>query len=76
MCEYYAHIYQCKHQTYTFARYCKPASLIQTPCSLRGIWAKIDMDGVCDECPERVYVAPKTKQAMIPPLHGGFAKRT
>lgn len=59
MCEYYAHAFQCKHQTLTFARFCKPASLVQTPCARKDIWASLDVTGPCEGCwmwfPGRVY---------------------
>ena len=50
MCQYYAHDYACKHRTYTFARFCQPASLIQKPCRRRDVWQSIRMDEACDEC--------------------------
>ena len=50
MCQYYAHAFLCKHLTFTFARFCQPASLIQKPCGKRQIWQTIRMDEGCEEC--------------------------
>ncbi|CRK01338.1 hypothetical protein BN1723_008747 [Verticillium longisporum] len=50
MCQYYAHAFVCKHLTFTFARFCHPASLIQKPCGHRQIWQTIRLDEPCDEC--------------------------
>ncbi|KAF3770705.1 hypothetical protein M406DRAFT_32521, partial [Cryphonectria parasitica EP155] len=50
MCEYYAHTFRCRHQTFSFAKFCNSASLIQTPCADKTIWASIDMNGPCEEC--------------------------
>ncbi|RYO88075.1 hypothetical protein DL766_007105 [Monosporascus sp. MC13-8B] len=50
MCKYYAHAFSCKHMSFTFARYCNPASLIQTPCNKKQIWHTISLDEACDEC--------------------------
>lgn len=63
MCEYYAHAFICKHVTFTFARFCGPANLIQTPCSRRKVWHTFRMDQPCEECwtwfPDRVYGGPR-----------------
>jgi hypothetical protein len=62
MCQYYAHLFTCKHQTLTFARFCRQANLIQTPCPKREVWQTIKMDGGCEECamwfPEK-FAAPQ-----------------
>jgi hypothetical protein len=50
MCQYYAHAFTCKHLSYTFARFCTPASLIQKPCGQRQVWHTIPPDDACDEC--------------------------
>ncbi|ROT43151.1 hypothetical protein SODALDRAFT_375364 [Sodiomyces alkalinus F11] len=50
MCQYYAHVFVCKHLTFAFARFCHPASLIQKPCSKRQIWHTIHLEEACDEC--------------------------
>jgi hypothetical protein len=58
MCKYYAHAFACKHMTFSFARFCTPASFTQRPCATRTIWHTIALDDeACDECrawfPER-----------------------
>lgn len=50
MCRYYAHAFDCKHVSLTFARFCKPASLIQTPCGRHEVWHTIHMGDSCDDC--------------------------
>ncbi|KAL2760556.1 hypothetical protein ACRALDRAFT_205513 [Sodiomyces alcalophilus JCM 7366] len=50
MCQYYAHVFACKHLTFAFARFCHPASLIQKPCSKRQIWQTIHLEEACEEC--------------------------
>ncbi|KAK4113737.1 hypothetical protein N656DRAFT_707011 [Canariomyces notabilis] len=50
MCLYYAHAFSCKHMTFSFARFCGPASMIQTPCGERRIWQTIPLDELCDDC--------------------------
>lgn len=50
MCRYYAHVFSCKHVTLSFARFCKPASLIQTPCGRQDVWHTIHMGESCDDC--------------------------
>lgn len=75
MCEYYAHTFQCKHQTLSFAKFCKPANLIQTPCARKGVWASIDMPGPCEECwmwfPDRVYATAQKIKKPRAGLHNG-----
>ncbi|KAK3984809.1 hypothetical protein QBC44DRAFT_252054 [Cladorrhinum sp. PSN332] len=55
MCSYYAHAFSCKHTTYSFARFCDPAGLIQTRCNDRHIWQTIRMDEHCEECKTAFY---------------------
>ncbi|KAK1657190.1 hypothetical protein BDP55DRAFT_699130 [Colletotrichum godetiae] len=50
MCQYYAHAFMCKHLSFTFARFCQPASLIQKPCAKRQVWQTIGLDDACEEC--------------------------
>ncbi|KAF4779799.1 hypothetical protein HER10_EVM0006785 [Colletotrichum scovillei] len=50
MCQYYAHAFTCKHLSFTFARFCQPASLIQKPCTKRQVWQTIGLDDACEEC--------------------------
>ncbi|KXX79050.1 hypothetical protein MMYC01_204453 [Madurella mycetomatis] len=50
MCRYYAHAFTCKHVTFSFARFCDPASMIQNPCGERHIWQTIPLDEPCDDC--------------------------
>ncbi|KAF2998403.1 hypothetical protein E8E14_004200 [Neopestalotiopsis sp. 37M] len=50
MCKYYAHAFSCKHMSFTFARFCNPASFTQTPCDKRTIWHTIGLEEACDEC--------------------------
>ncbi|WYZ38922.1 hypothetical protein EsH8_III_000836 [Colletotrichum jinshuiense] len=50
MCQYYAHAFTCKHHSFTFARFCQPASLIQKPCAKRQVWQTIRLDDACEEC--------------------------
>lgn len=75
MCQYYAHTFRCQHQTFTFAKFCKAASLIQTPCSRRKVWHNIDMEGPCEDCwvwfPDRDYDTPQQKnEEPKAPLQG------
>ncbi|EFQ28054.1 uncharacterized protein GLRG_03198 [Colletotrichum graminicola M1.001] len=50
MCQYYAHAFTCKHLSFTFARFCQPASLIQKPCAKRQVWQTISLDDACEDC--------------------------
>ncbi|KAK1754695.1 hypothetical protein QBC47DRAFT_403106 [Echria macrotheca] len=50
MCQYYAHAFLCKHTQYTFARFCRDANMIQTPCGDRAVWQTIQMHEACDDC--------------------------
>jgi len=50
MCSYYAHAFDCKHVSLSFARFCRSASLIQTACARREVWHTIHMGHSCDEC--------------------------
>ncbi|KAK3499371.1 uncharacterized protein B0T23DRAFT_369794 [Neurospora hispaniola] len=50
MCQYYAHVFTCKHVSLTFARFCPSASMIQTRCGERQIWQTIRMAESCEEC--------------------------
>lgn len=80
MCHFYAHTFQCKHQSLTFAKFCRAAGLIQTPCATGHTWASIDVDGPCEECwvcfPDRVYATPqRIRKAKAAALRGGFARR-
>jgi len=50
MCKYYAHDFKCKHTSYSFARFCRDANLIQTPCADRDVWQTIRMDDPCEQC--------------------------
>ncbi|KAK2047805.1 hypothetical protein LY76DRAFT_585983 [Colletotrichum caudatum] len=64
MCQYYAHAFTCKHLSFTFARFCQPASLIQKPCAKRQVWQTISLDDACEEClmwfPDR-YPCPRMR---------------
>ncbi|KAK3359961.1 hypothetical protein B0T25DRAFT_515379 [Lasiosphaeria hispida] len=53
MCKYYAHSFACKHTSFTFARFCRDANMIQTPCGARDVWTTIRMDEACGECKTR-----------------------
>ena len=50
MCQYYAHAFPCKHTSYSFARFCRAANMIQTPCAERQVWHTLRMDEACDNC--------------------------
>lgn len=68
MCQYYAHAYTCKHLTYSFARYCPSAGLVQRPCAVRDVWHTIGMDAACDECfvwfPDQAVV-PRPRRRLM-----------
>jgi hypothetical protein len=53
MCQWYSHIYTCKHTTYALGKYCEQGNLVQTPCKQKNIWQAIGMDELCEECAER-----------------------
>lgn len=62
MCQYYMHSYLCKHTSYSFARFCDKANLVQNPCGSKQVWHTIRMDDACDEClmcfPDKCYPRP------------------
>lgn len=53
MCQWYSHIYTCKHTTYALGKYCEQGNLVQTPCKQKNIWQTIRLDEVCEECAGR-----------------------
>lgn len=60
MCKYYAHSFACKHTSFTFARFCRDANMIQTPCGARDVWTTIRMDEACGECKTYGFAQPQS----------------
>lgn len=50
MCQWYAHVYSCKHVTYALGKYCTSGGLVQTPCQKKSIWQTIRMGEDCEDC--------------------------
>jgi hypothetical protein len=50
MCQWYAHVYTCKHTTYALGKYCASGNLVQAPCKKRSIWQTIRMGEDCEDC--------------------------
>ena len=53
MCQWYSHVYTCKHTTYALGKYCEQGNLVQTPCKQKEIWQTIRLDELCEECAAR-----------------------